>query len=160
MKKLFCGLVFAVGPMALIATAFAFAAQPPADTFRAVLSAEEEVPLCAAATNGARGNFVAHVVDEATGTVEWKLVANNLPGDIIAAHIHIAPKGVAGPVVQPLPPTPGEENGVVGTGTFTNAALVAALRANPGNYYVNVHSTVCPPGVIRGQFGDHGPNNN
>jgi hypothetical protein len=160
MKKLLSGLIFAVGPVALIATAFAFAAQPPADTFRAVLSAEEEVPLCAAATNGARGNFVAHVVDEATGTVEWKLVANNLPGDVTAAHIHVGDPGKAGPVVQPLPPTPGEENGVIGTGTFTNAALVAALRANPGAYYVNVHSTVCGPGVIRGQLSDHGPSNN
>jgi CHRD domain len=160
MKKLLSGLVFAVAPVALIATAFAFAAQPPADTFRAVLNADEEVPLCAAATNAARGNFVAHVVNEATGTVEWTLVANNLPGNIVAAHIHIAPKGVAGPVVQGLPPTPGEENGVVGTGTFINAPLVAALRANPDGYYVNVHSDVCPPGVIRGQLGDHGPSNN
>jgi hypothetical protein len=160
MKKLFCGLVFALGAVTLIAAAITFAAQPPADTFRAVLSAGEEVPQCAAATNAARGNFVAHVVNEATGTVEWKLVANNLPGDIIAAHIHVGPKGVAGPVVQPLPPTPGEENGVVGTGTFTNAALVAALRANPDGYYVNVHSTVCGAGVIRGQLGDHGPGNN
>jgi len=158
MKKLHGGLVVALG--ALVATALAFAAQPPADTFRAVLSADEEVPHCAAATNAANGNFVAHVVDEETGTVEWTLVANNLPGDIIAAHIHLAPKGTSGPVVQPLPPTPGEENGVIGTGTFTNPALVAALRANPDAYYVNVHSTVCAAGVIRGQLGDHGPANN
>lgn len=158
MKTIYAGLVIALG--ALVATALAFAAQPPADTFRAVLSADEGVPHCAAATNAAGGNFVAHVADEATGTVEWKLVANNLPGNIVAAHIHVAPKGTAGPVVQPLPPTPGEENGVIGTGTFTNPALVAAMQANPDGYYVNVHSTVCPSGVIRGQLGDHGPGNN
>jgi hypothetical protein len=160
MKKLFCGLVFALGALTLIATALTFAAQPPANTFRAVLSADEEVPTCVAATNAARGSFVAHVVDEATGTVEWKLVANNLPGDIVAAHIHFGAKGASGPVVEPLPPTAGEENGVVGTGTFTNAGLVSALRANPDGYYVNVHSTVCGAGVIRGQLGDHGPGNN
>jgi hypothetical protein len=158
MKKLYGGLVLALG--VLVGTAVAFAAQPPADTFRAVLSEDEEVPHCAAATNAANGNFVAHVVNEETGTVEWALVANNLPGNIVAAHIHLAPKGTAGPVVQPLPPTPGEENGVIGTGTFTNPALVTALRANPDGYYVNVHSTVCPGGVIRGQLGDHGPGNN
>ena len=50
--------------------------------------------------------------------------ANNLPGDIVAAHIHLAPFGVAGPVVQPLPPTPGAENGVIGAGSFTNPALM------------------------------------
>ena len=28
-----------------------------------------------------------------SGTVAFQIVANNLPGDIIAAHIHIAPNG-------------------------------------------------------------------
>jgi hypothetical protein len=135
----------------------AVAAKPPAKTFVAVLSAAEEVPPCAPATNAARGVFVAHVVDEATGTVRWKLVANNLPGDVVAAHIHIGARGVAGPVVQATPPTPGAENGVIGSGSFSNPALVAAMRADPGAYYVNVHSTVCPPGAVRGQFGDRGP---
>ncbi len=144
----------------LVTAAVALGAQPPATTFVAVLSSDEEVPGCAAATNAARGEFVAHVVNEATGTVEWKLVANNLPGNIVAAHIHVAPKGVAGPVVQPTPPTPGAENGVVGTGTFSNPTLVAAIQANPDGYYVNVHTNVCPAGVIRGQLGDHGPSNN
>ena len=158
MKKLCVGLgfllvsVFAAMPMA-------FAAQPPAKTFVAVLSADEEVPHCAAATNASRGVAVFHVRDEALGTVDFKVIANNLPGTIIAAHIHVAPKGVAGPIVQPLPPTPGVEHGVVAQGSFTNPALVAAIRANPGGRYVNVHSSVCQSGVIRGQLGDHGPLN-
>jgi hypothetical protein len=151
--------------LALFAAALAFAAMPTAvsaeapapTTFVVVLDAESEVPRCGPATNAARGVAVFRVTDEASGTVEWKLVANNLPGTIIAAHIHIAPEGVAGPVVQALPPTPGAENGVIGSGSFTDPALLAAIRANPDNYYVNVHSTVCGPGVIRGQFGDTGP---
>jgi len=157
MNRLFGVLALAVA--GLVTAAVALAAEPPASTFVAVLSADEEVPVCAPATDAARGDFVANVVDEATGTVEWKLVANNLPGNIVAAHIHIAPKGVAGPIVEPLPPTPGAENGVVGTGTVSNPTLVAAIRANPDGYYVNVHTDVCPPGVIRGQLGDHGPLN-
>lgn len=152
--------VLVLAAAGLVSAAVALGAQAPTQTFVAVLNSNEEVPHCAAATDAARGVFVAHVVDEATGTVEWELVANNLPGNILAAHIHVAPKGVAGPVVQPTAPTPGEENGVVGTGTFSNPALVAAIRANPDNYYVNVHTNVCPPGVIRGQLGDHGPSNN
>jgi hypothetical protein len=146
----------------LVAVPMALAAQPPAKTFITVLSADEEVPHCALATNAARGLAVLHVLDEASGTVEFKIVANNLPGDIIAAHIHLAPRGVAGPVLQPLPPTPGEENGVIAEGTFSNPGLVSAIRANPDGYYINVHTDPvngCPPGVIRGQLGDHGPLN-
>jgi ABC-type glycerol-3-phosphate transport system substrate-binding protein len=158
MKKLFSVLVLAA--TTLMAAAVAFGAKPPATTFVAVLTSDEEVPLCAEATGAARGNFVAMVVDEASGTVEWMLTANNLPGDIVAAHIHLAPKGVAGPVVQPLPPTPGAENGVIGSGIFSNPALVAAMQADPDGYYVNVHTNVCQPGVIRGQLGDRGPSNN
>src|SRR5437868_14897565 len=115
--------------------------QPAASTFIAVLNSDNETGVCSGISNSARGVAVFHVTDEATGTVEWKLVANNLPGTTIAAHIHLAPKGTAGGVVQPLPPTPGEENGVIGEGTFTNKALLTAIRLNPQNYYVNVHST-------------------
>jgi len=154
MKKLFSVLVLAAATLA--AATVAFGAKPPAKSFVAVLTSDQEVPSCAPATNAARGTFVAMVVDQSSGTVEWMLTADNLPGDIVAAHIHLAPKGVAGPVVQPLPPTPGAENGVIGTGTFSNPALVAAMQADPGAYYVNVHTDVCQPGVIRGQLGDQG----
>ena len=161
MKKRFA-LLGVTAVSVLAAAPFALAAQPPAKTFVAVLNAAEEVPLCALATNAARGVAELHVRDEASGTVEFKIVANNLPGDIIAAHIHIAPTGVAGPIVQGLPPTPGAENGVIAEGSFSNPALVSAIRANPGGYYINVHTaapTGCPPGVIRGQLDDHGPLN-
>jgi Cu/Zn superoxide dismutase len=158
MRKIYGGLV--VVAIALVAAGASVAAQPSAKTFRAVLRPSNEVPACAAAKKGAGGNFVAHVVNSASGTVRWKLVANNLPGAITAAHIHVAPKGVAGSVVQALPPTPGAAHGVIGTGSFTNPAVVAGLRADPDGYYVNVHTTLCPGGAARGQLGDHGPGNN
>ena len=141
----------------LLTAALASADAPPPTTFVAVLTADQEVPLCEPAGSDARGLGIFHVVDQASGTVRWKLVANNLPGDITAAHIHIAPSGVPGPVVQPTLPTPGAENGVIGEGTFTNPALLAAMQANPEAYYVNVHTDVCGPGVIRGQLGEQGP---
>lgn len=158
MTKLIAG--FAAGLATLFAAAVALADAPPPKTFVAVLTAEDEVPLCAAAGNDARGVAVFRVLDEATGLVSYKLVANNIPGNTTAAHIHVAPKGTPGPVRQPLPFTPGEEQGVVGEGTFTNPTLLAAIRANPQNYYVNLHSSVCGPGVIRGQLDEHGPANN
>ena len=159
MKKLFATLgVIAVSAVAVVSVAGAD--QPPAKTFVAVLSAEEEVPLCEPATNAARGVAVFHVRDEAT--VDFKVVANNLPGDVSAAHIHRERPGVPGPIVQGLTLT-GTENGVVATDTFTNAGLVADIQADPNNFYVNVHSDGpggCPTGVIRGQLDDRGPLNN
>lgn len=155
MKKLIALLGVLAG--ALIAVGIAVADRPPPTTFVAPLETAQEVPGCSAAGNEARGLAIFHVVDQETGTVEFKLVANNLPGNIVAAHIHVAPRGAAGPVVQPTPPTPGEENGVIAEGTFSNPALVEALQENPEAYYVNVHTNVCPPGAIRGQLGEHGP---
>ena len=151
------GLLLVLLATALAAPTIALADAPAPRTFVAVLSADNEVPHCAAADNNARGAAEFHVVDQSAGTVDYKVVANNLPGTIAAAHIHLAPAGVAGPVVQPLPPTPGVEGGVIAEGTFTNPTLLAALQANPQAYYVNVHSTVCPSGVIRGQLGQQGP---
>lgn len=151
--------------LALLAAALAFAVMttaasadaPAPKTFVVVLDTASEVPQCGPATNAARGVAIFRVTDETAGTVEWRLVANNLPGSTTAAHIHLAPEGLAGPVRQALPLTPGAENGVIATGTFTNPTLLAALRATPESYYVNVHSTACAPGVIRGQFGENGP---
>jgi CHRD domain len=155
MKRRIFAMLAGVG-LVLAATAVAVGAPAPT-TFVAPLETAQEVPGCPAAGNEARGLAIIHVVDETTGLVRYKLVANNLPGSIIAAHIHLAPSGVAGPVVQPLPPTPGEENGVIADATFTNPALVAALQANPQAYYVNVHTNICPAGAIRGQLGEQGP---
>lgn len=155
MKKLYAVLgVFAV---ASVAVGVAVADPPPPKTFIAPMDTAQEVPGCPAAGNEARGLAIFHVVDQATGTVEFKIVANNLPGTIVAAHIHLAPRGVAGPVVQATAPTPGEENGVIAEGSFSNPALLAAMQANPQAYYVNVHTNICPPGAIRGQLGEHGP---
>jgi hypothetical protein len=158
MRRIIGAVVLAT--MALGGVGASQAAQPSAKTFVAVLRSGNEVPPCTAARRGAGGLFVAHVVNGTTGLVRWKVVANNLPGTITASHIHLAPKGVAGPIVQPLFTTPpGVEHGVIARGTFTNAAVVAGVRANPDGYYVNVHTTVCPGGAARGQLGDHGPLN-
>jgi hypothetical protein len=155
MRKLYGALAF-VGA-ALVAVGVAFAAPLP-KTFVAVLNAAEEVPLCAPAGNDARGLAVFHVVDQDAGTVRFKLISNNVPGTTVASHIHIAPEGVAGPIVQGLFAGASTENGVLAEGEFTNPALVAAMQADPQAYYVNVHSAPdCGPGAIRGQLGTQGP---
>ena len=155
MRKLSVVLAGVAAGMLVVAVAVA---APAPKTFVAVLTAADEVPPCAAAGNDARGVAVFHVVDAAAGTVRYKLIANNVPGTTVAAHIHVGPEGVAGPVVQGLFAGSSTDNGVLAQGTFTNPALVAALQANAQAYYVNVHSApACGPGAIRGQLGTHGP---
>jgi len=138
----------AFGPTALAASK----GQTP-KRFAVAMKVDQEVPHCDPATNAAQGRAVFRITDAATGTVKYKLIAKNLPGDITAAHIHQSPAGQPGAIVQPLQLTAGAKKGVIGSGTFQNPALVAALQSNPSQYYVNVHSSVCTSGVIRGQFG-------
>jgi Cu/Zn superoxide dismutase len=156
MRKL-CALLGLVALVALTTvatgtTAFAAKAKTPKKIVVA-MTAANEVPHCDPATTKAHGSAVFQITDAAAGTVSYKLEAKNLPGDISAAHIHQSPVGQPGAIVQPLALTPGATNGVIGQGTFTNPTLVTALQSNPSDYYVNVHSSVCPSGVIRGQFG-------
>ncbi len=148
--------LYAVLIAAIVALVLAPVAQGQSkSTFVAKLSAENEVPGCPAGeASGARGVAIVRVNEE-TGTITYRVVANKLPGTIAGspgAHIHVGAAGAAGPVVAPLQLT-GRDQGPVATGTTTNPALAAAIVANPANYYVNIHTTACPGGAVRGQLG-------
>jgi len=68
-----------------------------------------------------------------------------------AAHVHKAPRHVAGSVVIPL--DVGDGSGApVSECTEIDADLAADLAANPKAYYVNVHNEAFPGGAIRGQL--------
>jgi CHRD domain-containing protein len=136
------------------------------------LNGDTEVP--ANASQGV-GQAIFHLSADGT-SLDYKLIVANLDNPV-AAHIHVGPPGVNGPVVAflfgPAAPGGGTANGVLGEGTITAANLVGPLAGQPfsalvdalnsGTAYVNVHTNDgvpptgtgpgdLPGGEIRGNF--------
>jgi hypothetical protein len=112
--------------------------------FSAALNVGQERPHPSGTKVGAAGHFTATV----TGTtIKWTLTFSHLTGPALAAHIHLAKRGVAGPVAVALcgPCT----SPASGTGTVT-AAQLASMKS--GGTYVNVHTKKNGDGEIRGQI--------
>jgi hypothetical protein len=79
----------------------------------------------------------------------WDIEVHDLTSPVILAHIHHGAAGSNGPVVvdfmEPV-------NGLSGC-VSADAALITAIREDPADYYVNVHTTTFPGGEVRGQLG-------
>ena len=92
------------------------------------------------------------IVNQARDTVCFLTRWSDIDGTVVAAHIHLAPVGVAGGVVVPLFAGQFESDDML-RGCVPANGLSDELVANPSAYYVNIHSTVFPPGAIRAQLG-------
>jgi CHRD domain len=107
-------------------------------------------------TSVAKGHTLIKV--RANGTIEFKTrILNKAHETFVAGHIHLAPAGVAGPVVVPLfvaptPVTSARHIKQSGIATPNPGTTGAALCADPAAYYVNYHTTAFPGGAIRGQL--------
>jgi Cu/Zn superoxide dismutase len=128
-----------------LTAALAFAAAPAlAQTFNATLNGANEKP--APADPKATGSAKVTLKDT---QVCYELNVKDLTAPI-AAHIHKGGPNDAGPVAVPLSPpdASGKSQGCVDA----DAAVAKDIAANPGNYYVNVHTAQYKAGAIRGQL--------
>jgi len=126
--------------------------------FRLELSGAAEVPTN---THGdADRGSVGLTLNQGEGRVCWTFGAITLSaGESLPfmGHIHRAPTGVAGPIVvhlfgsgdAPAAPTAYPTDTVC---THADHALVKEIRKNPDQFYVNLHNTTHPAGVMRAQL--------
>ena len=109
------------------------------------LTTGQEAPAPIGA-GGAHGFFTYEIVGN---QLCYTLEVSGLSTPAVAAHIHIAPRNVPGPIVVPL---------VVPLATsFSTSACVTdadvpAIEASPTSYYINVHTSMNGPGEVRGQL--------
>ena len=84
------------------------------------------------------------------GEICWVIQVSGITLPAAAAHIHVAPSTTTGPVVVGL--TAPDATGSASGCTSVDRELVKAIRANPADYYVNVHTSDYPAGALRGQL--------
>jgi hypothetical protein len=161
MKRLLCG--------AAVAAAVLISATP---------SFAQVVVMTATLTGGEETTATPGVLGILTGAVGTATVAVDAPNEELAVtlalfnfatgttagHIHVAPRGVAGPVVINFPIPTGRTGDLPLTFRVGQAAFVARPEIGinsladaiqsivGGNAYVNIHTSQYPGGEIRGQL--------
>lgn len=144
-RRVLLGVVAATAAMVLSGAAPASAAHP--GVFRTTLSGAAEVPVAGDPDGSGRAIVLVNTAeDEVCALLKVRDIETPT-----AAHIHEAPAGVAGGVVLALetPPTTGASWACYDV----SGELADDLRANPADYYVNVHNAEFPGGALRGQLG-------
>jgi len=132
------------------------AAGPQAEVYRLTLTGDQEATAtCAPPTvcgdPDALGYMILVVIparDVVCFATRWW----DIDGTVVAAHIHRGPAGVAAPVVVPLFAGPFEGSDMTRACMPANG-LAGAINDDPAAFYVNIHSSVYPPGAIRAQLG-------
>jgi hypothetical protein len=145
-------LVVVVTALAALLPSGALADEKTA-TFTIQLSGAAEVCPTAPTTCGGPGTGTATItIDRNAQTVCFAITTQNVALPLLAAHIHEAPVGVAGPVVVPLFTSPVNSAAATGCVTDVNKNLLKDILRNPEEYYVNVHNAPFPAGAVRGQL--------
>jgi CHRD domain len=117
--------------------------------FFAVMTGAKEVRAGESAgdSNG-RGSFSATLDGR---TLCYGIQVKNIDNPV-AAHIHTGGPEVRGAVVVPLKQPAKGDPGASAACVKVSRSRADALNANPGNFYVNVHTAGLPNGAVRGQL--------
>jgi hypothetical protein len=136
-------------------------------TFTAELRPSNEVPAITNAESTGVGNVTVtfDTTTNASGAITsanltFVVNASGFPAGtpINAAHIHPGAAGVNGGVLVSTGLVVGETVLTNGSGSFTktvnnlDAAVAQNIINNPAGFYFNIHSTLNPGGVARGQL--------
>ena len=134
--------------------------------YRALLSGANEIPAISPAATGTATVWL-HLVRDSSGAIvsgsadAYVNYSLGGPGIITAMHIHSGASTANGPVVVPF--AIARTDDPTGTGTlppiqtqFPSSAvsldIIKGIVADPSQFYFNVHTTVSPGGVMRGQL--------
>jgi hypothetical protein len=147
-------LTLALSAVAAVMTASGALADPKTATFTIQLSGAAEVCPTAPGTCGGPGTGTATItIDRNARTLCYAITTQNVALPLLAAHVHVAPVGGAGPVVIPLFTEPVNAASVGPTClTGLDKNLLKAILRSPQDYYVNVHNAPFPNGAVRGQL--------
>jgi hypothetical protein len=127
--------------LAVITLALSHATWGQLVTFSTFMNGAQEVPpVSTPATGTGTATF-----NPSTNFFTLTYAFSGLVAPQIDAHIHVAPPGVPGPIVIPLP-----LGSPVNFSTTITEAQEAQLLSNL--WYVNIHSAAFPNGEIRGQL--------
>jgi hypothetical protein len=136
-------------------------------TFTATLRPSEETPPVTGAEAAGTGtvNITLNTTRDSSGnvtaaTATFAVNVNGFPAGmpVNMAHIHQAAVGQSGNVVVNTSLAPGDVTLANGAGSFTRSGidvtpdLANQILANPAGFYFNIHSTLNPAGVARGQL--------
>lgn len=109
------------------------------------LSGANEVPSGSGDLDGSGTAFLT--IDTSNNSISWNIVVANID-TVTLDHIHSGAAGVNGPIVVDF------GGALVGSGLID--ADLANVVLNPGNFYVNVHTSTFGGGAIRGQVPEPG----
>ena len=89
-------------------------------------------------------------LDVSDGRVCYEVTVREIDRPV-GMHIHEGVPGNSGPIVVPMT-TPTATDGTTTGCADADRTLIGRIAANPGDFYVNVHSNTYPQGAVRGQL--------